>query len=118
MSASSSFCSSVYHQVFVKLFTGQTTVVSILCNSNDSVGEVIKNHIYHSHGIPVTCQRLLYQGLPFLDTFTVLTAHIRQESSFTLTLSHGLNGGKGGFGAMLRAMAKQQGDKKTTVGKY
>eukprot|EP01039_Chlorochromonas_danica_P010454 gene10454-11578_t len=73
-------------------------------------------------GLPVedfylTCQGMTYHDMDDLPltTTTSTSTHYNQDTSILFHLKfHGIKGGKGGFGAQLRSLAKQRGKKQTT----
>ena len=73
-------------------------------------GVDIKYALSFELNVPSSLLKLSKDGKFFEDTSTITNNGCVLRAS----LSGGLQGGKGGFGAMLRQMAKQSGGKKTT----
>ena len=74
--------------------------------------EHVHAHIQHLHGVPVCLQRL-YSGGRLLRGRAVLPCSAAPLPLF-LSLSLGLEGGKGGFGSLLRATTSQVGVRRTS----
>ena len=74
-------------------------------------GRSIRTEISSRFGVPTRLIILICDAKPIQDVDV-----LNSESSFIIraSIKAGLLGGKGGFGAMLRSLAKQSGGKKTT----
>jgi Silencing defective 2 N-terminal ubiquitin domain len=102
-------------QIFVKGLSGTTFAVCVPDPTRTpSVTRVhhIKQCIEDREGVPVELQRLLFCGKQLESGLSLEECNVQNESTIHVLLR--LPGGKGGFGAMLRAKAKQKGAKKTT----
>ena len=92
-------------QVVVQLFDAET-----LCFPSTAVhGQDIKDVLSGRHGIPMDTLTLSLDGMVINDNDS-----IPDEFGIVLRGSLRVDGGKGGYGAMLRSLAKQSGSKKTT----
>lgn len=96
-------------QIFVVSLTGKTITVDV--GKLSCPVETVKALIFDREGIPSHLQRLVFAGKELEDRKTLDECSIKRESTITLSLR--LLGGKGGFGAMLRAQAKKKTHKTT-----
>lgn len=95
-------------QLIVHFFeTYVIDIPSVFCEYN---GMSIKESISERSGIPSTFISMRINGKNFDDHDTLKSPN----SIIRCSLAGGLPGGKGGFGAALRAAAKQKGPKRTT----
>lgn len=72
-------------------------------------GARVRESIMEAEQVPGDCFYMQVDGKHLADEEVMLPS-----SSMVVRASIKLNGGKGGFGAMLKSMAKQSGQKKTT----
>lgn len=92
-------------QVVVQLFDAET-----LCFRCDAVrGQEVKEALSERHCISMDALTLSLDGMVINNNDA-----IPDEFGIVLRGSLSIDGGKGGYGAMLKAMAKQSGSKKTT----
>jgi len=95
-------------QVFITVPGGKTAVVDV--PGLDSTVADILEVVSLRTGIPTTALQLRHlKGVP-LDNESIVP---HDTDNFEAALRGGLAGGKGGFGAMLRALAKQNTGHKT-----
>jgi len=96
-------------QIFVRSLSGRT--ISIEADDLSCAVGCFKIMIQNKEGIPPVQQRLVFAGKELEDNMTLIECNIQRESTISLSLR--LLGGKGGFGAMLRAQAKKKTHKTT-----
>ncbi|CAL0308859.1 unnamed protein product [Lupinus luteus] len=103
------------YNLFVKHLNGKTLTLKF--KSPNISPDSIKHRLFHLTGIPPHHQRLLTGTRHFSAAETTTTTTLScSHSSNTFPTVHlllRLNGGKGGFGSLLRGAATKAGQKKT-----
>ncbi|KAE9616039.1 hypothetical protein Lal_00017207 [Lupinus albus] len=102
------------YNLFVKHLNGKTLTLKF--QSPNISPYSIKHRLFHLTGIPPHHQRLLTGTRHFSDAETTTTTLSCSHNSNTFPTVHlllRLNGGKGGFGSLLRGAATKAGQKKT-----
>ncbi|OIW17221.1 hypothetical protein TanjilG_02510 [Lupinus angustifolius] len=102
------------YNLFVKQLNGKTLTLKF--QSPKISPNSIKHRLFHLTGIPPHHQRLLTGTRHFSDAETTTTTLSCSHNSNTFPTVHlllRLNGGKGGFGSLLRGAATKAGQKKT-----
>lgn len=81
----------------------------------DATVESLKEYLQESENIPIEAIVLQFNGVTLRDDAAKLPClDCKAPLVFRASLRCGLLGGKGGFGAVLRSLAKQKGKKQTT----
>ena len=103
--------------------TGKDSIIHFIVHFNsihsfyffkNPSGEEIKNQLSLEENIPADMIVLQINGRVVGDQEMLVNIMGASAVIIRATMARGLIGGKGGFGAMLRALAKQSGTKKTT----
>lgn len=98
---------------FQEAFTMQIIVhfrkTTVLQYSEVPCGATIRKSIMQEENVPSDCFHMHVDGRPLADDDI-----LSPSSSLIVRASMRLKGGKGGFGAMLKTMARSSGNKKTT----
>jgi hypothetical protein len=90
-------------------FLSKTHIITISDKDVNPTGMFIKLELFRLAKVPIDLIYLVCDGLLLRDNDV-----ISESSSMIVRASLRVVGGKGGFGAMLRSLAKQAGKKKTT----
>ncbi|KAE9593563.1 putative Sde2 domain-containing protein [Lupinus albus] len=100
------------YNLFVKHLNGKTLTLKFQSPTISS--DSIKSHLFHLTGIPPHHQRLITGKRLISDEENSTISCSHSSNTFpTVHLLLRLNGGKGGFGSLLRGAATKAGQKKT-----